>query len=483
MFPARRPHPLYRTIMGSMNRLLHTGCGTAALLLAACGDGGTTPPEATGPAVMQVVSGGTAADSIQAVVPPLVVEVRDANGRPMSGVGMEFTARVVPGTAIPAVYVRTGEAYSGNAVAVTDAAGRATLNLALGAYAGPAYVAFGVRSLNLLDSARYEVRPGAPARLSVTPRDTTVAVGASFTMPVSAFDRQGNATTAPGLTLVARTAAVTTSGMTIQAQAFGRTAVVAQVAGLLDSLTMSVAPRVTLAAEAGAGVMLVASDGTGARSLLQSGAGPRWMPDGASLLFSSGTLMRVSAAGGAATPVIAGSTGQTDFHPHPSRDGQWIYFDRRLAGGGAQLWRVRSDGTGAEIVPGFDAVIGRHPSPSPAGTRLAYELENSVAIGQVGTGQLAVVVNGRLPEWSPSGELIAYLSGLGLRVVRPDGSGARTVGAGGGYSDAMDWSPDGQWLVVRSTTRGRLELIHVATNLVIAVPNSASLDRPSWGPP
>jgi hypothetical protein len=470
--------------MGSINRLLRTGCGTAALLLAAaCGDGGTTPPEATGPPVMHVVSGGGAADSIQAVLAPLVVEVRDANGRPMPGVGMEFTARVFPGTSIPRVYIRTSDAYSGVAVAATDAAGRATLNVAMGAYAGSGYVVFGVRSLGLLDSARYDIRPGAPARLAVTPRDTTVAVGASFTMPVSAFDRQGNPTAAPGITLVARTAAVTTSGMTIQAQAFGRTTVVAQVDGLLDSLMMSVAPRATLAAEEGGGVMLVASDGTGARRVLQSGSRPRWMPDGASLVFSSGTLMRVSAAGGAATPVIAGSTGQTDFHPHPSRDGQWIYFDRRLTEGGARLWRVRSDGTGAEIVPGFDAVIGRHPSPSASGTRLAYEQESSVAIGQVGTGHLAVLVNGRLPEWSPSGEWIAYLSGQGLRVVRPDGNGARTVGAGGGYSDAMDWSSDGEWLVVRSTTRGRLELIHVPTNLVIAVPNSTSLDRPSWGPP
>jgi hypothetical protein len=465
-----------------MNRLLRARCGTAALLLAAaCGDGGTTPPEPTGPPGLHIVSGGGTADSIQAVLAPLVVEVRDAKGRPVSGAGLEFTARVVPGTSIPAVYVRTGDAYSGNAVAATDATGRATLHLAMGAYAGPAWVVFGVRSLGLLDSTRYDVRPGAPARLAVMPRDTTVAVGASFTMPVSAFDRQGNPTAASGVALVARTAAVTTSGLTIQAQSFGRTVVVAQVDGLRDSLMLSVAPRATVAAEEGAGVMLVASDGTGARRLLQSGAWPRWMPDGTSLLFSSGRLMRVSTAGGAAAPVIAGSTGQTDFHPQPSRDGQWIYFDRSLATGGSALWRVRSDGTGAEIVPGFEAVNGAHPSPW--GTRLAYEQGNSVAIGQVGTGQVAVLVTGRSPEWSPTGEWIAYLSGQGLRVVRPDGSGVRTVGAGGGYGDAMDWSPDGEWLVVRSTTRSRVELVHLPTNLVIAVPNSAGLYRPSWGPP
>lgn len=466
-----------------MNRLLRTACGTAALLLAAaCGDGGTTPPEATGPPGLRIVSGGAATDSIQAVVAPLVVEVADAKGRPMSGVGVEFTARVVPGTSIPAVYVRTDDAYSGNAVAVTDAAGRATLNLAMGAYAAPAWVVFGVRSLGLLDSARYEIRPGAPARLVVTTRDTTVAVGTSFTVPVSAFDRHANPTAAPGVALVARTAAVTTSGLTVQARSFGRTAVVAQLGGLRDSLMLSVVPRATLAAQEGAGMVLVASDGTGVRPLLESGSWPRWMPDGNSVLFSSGMLMRVSTAG-AATPIIAGGTGQSDFHPQPSRDGQWIYFDRRVATGGAHLWRVRPDGTGAEIVPGLDSISGAHPSPSSDGARLAYQQGISIAIGQVGTGQLAILVTGRSPQWSPTGEWIAYRAGQGLRMVRPDGTGARIVGAGGGYGDGFDWSPDGEWLVVRSTSRVRLELIHVPTNLVFAVPNSASLDRPSWGPP
>lgn len=463
---------------------LRTVAGTAALLLAgACGDGGTNPPGPAGPPGMRVVSGGGAADSIQAVVAPLVVEVHDSNGRPMSGIGVEFVARVVPGTSIPAVYVRTSGAYSGNAVAVTDAAGRATVSLTMGAYAGPAYVVFGVRTLNLLDSARYEVRPGAPKRLTVTPRDTTVAVGASFTMPVSAFDRQGNTTAAPGITLVARTAAVATSGLTVSAQSFGRTVVVAEAGGMRDSLMLAVVPRGTFAAAwNGTGVKLLASDGTAAGHLLQLGTWPRWMPDGNSLLVSSGTLMRVSRADGAATPVIPGSTGNTDFHPHPSRDGQWIYFDRFVSGSGLRLWRVRSDGTGAEVVPGFEGIYGSYPSPSPAGTHLAFG-EGSVTIGEVGTGQLTVLTDGNWPEWSPTGEWIAYLWGAGVQVVRPDGTGARTVGGTFAYSEGVDWSPDGEWLVARSGARNRLELIHVATNLVIAVPNSAGLYQPTWGPP
>lgn len=453
----------------------------AALPLVAGCEGSTAPPQPSGPPSIKIVSGGGVQDSIQAVLAPLVVEVRDEHGRPMSGAGVEFTARVVPGTSIPALYIRTNDAYAGNAVAATDATGRATLNVAMGAYAGPAWVVFGVRSLGLLDSTRYEIRPGAPVRVAVAPRDTTVAVGASFTLRLSAFDRQGNPTAAPGVTLLARNDGVTTSGMTIQAQSFGRTRVVAQVDGLRDSVWIVMVPRATLAVQEGAGIIFLTSDGTSRRPLVQNGSWPSWMPDGTSVLFSSGTLMRINAAGGAATPVIPGSTSPADVHPNPSRDGQWIYFNRLLGGGTSRLWRVRSDGTGAEIVPGFDAVNGAQASPW--GTRLAYEQGITVAIGEVGTGQLAVLLNGRSPEWSPTGEWIAYLSGQGVRVMRPDGSGTRTVGGGGSYGDRIDWSPDGEWLVARAETRNQLELIYVPTNLVFAVPNSANLSRPAWGPP
>src|SRR5207302_857822 len=49
------------------------------------------------------------------------------------------------------------------------------------------------------------------------------------------------------------------------------------------------------------------------------------------------------------------------------------------------------------------------------------------------------------PVWSPRGDLIAFMRGSSLFVVRPDGHGLRRLAeadvVGGG------WSPDGKWLV------------------------------------
>lgn len=347
--------------------LLRTWCGTVALLLAAaCSDGGTTPPEPTGPPGLHVVSGGGTADSIQAVLAPLVVEVRDTKGRPMSGIGVEFTARVVPGTSIPAVYVRTSDAYSGTAVAVTDAVGRVTLNLATGAYAGPAYVVFGVRSLGLLDSARYEVRPGALARLTAFPRDTLVMAGASYPLRLTREDRQGNPTPFTPV-LTPRSPSVSTSGTTVRAETFGRTRVIVQAGTQLDSLWVTVVPRGTLAVVDGhRGLATVETDGTGRRDIHGTGRFPRWMPDGQTLVFSDysdgrGALRRIHTGTGSGASLLSGEDPpDTDANPHPGRDGEWIYFSRYMlaqsfdwsSDTAAAVWRVRPDGTGAAPVPG-----------------------------------------------------------------------------------------------------------------------------------
>jgi hypothetical protein len=228
------------TIFSAASRLC---IPTALLLVAACSDGGTTPQ---GPPSLLVVSGAGTVDSIQAVIPPLVIEVRDGRGRPVSGAAVEFAAQMVPGTFVPAVYIHTTTGqYGPVASGHTDAGGRATLNLAMGGTPGATYVRFAVLSLGLRDSARYEVRPGAAARVTVTPRDTTVTVGATYTVRVAARDRQGNVTSATP-SFAARSPVVSVTGATVKAEAVGRTYVVTQSEVYRDSVAVSVVPAGTL---------------------------------------------------------------------------------------------------------------------------------------------------------------------------------------------------------------------------------------------
>lgn len=91
-------------------------------------------------------------------------------------------------------------------------------------------------------------------------------------------------------------------------------------------------------------------------------------------------------------------------------------------------------------------------------------------------------VAGGWAEWAPSGEWIAYLVPDGMRVMRPDGSGTRTIGRGG-YAPGMDWSPDSEWVIALSYERNVLELIHVQSNTVLALPFSAArMAEPAWRP-
>jgi Tol biopolymer transport system component len=63
-----------------------------------------------------------------------------------------------------------------------------------------------------------------------------------------------------------------------------------------------------------------------------------------------------------------------------------------------------------------------------------------------GTGR-RLIARGDLPAWSPTGKLIAYnaisRTGtlLGLHLIRPDGTGDRSLGRS---EEVFDWSPDGE---------------------------------------
>lgn len=463
-------------------------------ILAGCDGGPAEVPKPTGPPGITIVSGSGAADSIQAVLPPLIVEVRDDEGQLVSGTAVEFFAELVPNTRTPRLYIHTDQPASHRAQALTDANGRATLRIAMGAFIGPTTISIGAPSLGLSATAEYYVGAGAAVRMEVAPRDTLLHPGAGFTPRITIRDRHGNLTSTP-VTLTPASAALSASGTSVRAETFGRTFVRLAAGTLRDSIGVSVVPRATLAVLATYDIHLVQTDGSGRRAVLRDARNARWLADGESVVFTDaglgiGRLRRINTVTGATASLPAGDemfARDADPHPAPTT-GDWIYFTRYLdpygrVEKGSTLWRVRADGTGATIVPGFvadsSALLG-NPSPSPDGTRVAYHSRpGSVYVAAVGTGTVLAQAAGQAPEWSPAGDWIAFTSGGALRVMRPDGSGIRTV-AEGQYLPGLDWSPDGEW-VVAGSHRG-LDLVHVQTGAVIPLPFSAGMSQPAWKP-
>jgi hypothetical protein len=327
---------------------------------------------------------------------------------------------------------------------------------------------------------------------AVSPRDTAVYVGERYALRVSA-EIEAAASDAP--------AVATVSAGSVTGVAVGRTRIMVTVGDRQVPVFVSVVPRGTLVAADPGGIVMFGLDGSGYRRVAEAkGArSPRWFTDGRRFVFTRGTFgeARVSELDGATRPLIReGAPPPAQLWAHPSRDGQWVYFGGY---GGPHLrgypYRVRADGTGVQLLPGFvpDDRNQSHPSASPAGDRVAYFREEGASrdvtlrILDLRTGRVVLRdIPGHAPEWS-HGDSIAYLDTQGMesgpiRLMAPDGSGRRRVGTGRTYDFGFDWSPDDEWIVAHDVEFQRLEIIHVATGRRIPLPYSAGLSDPAWRP-
>lgn len=218
-----------------------------------------------------------------------------------------------------------------------------------------------------------------------------------------------------------------------------------------------------LSYNANGGVVLVRRDGTrrvlakatyrnlpDGRWLIRMYNGIEWSRDGSKLLalrWGSPRALVVIDAKGTVGPTLA-----------QALDGRWSPDETRLAfvrhkqGRGRVLFLARSDGRApirmATHLGGF--------SWSPDGTRLAYTRADAsglfiapasrrAAPRHVATAAAAPSLLGRDVQWSPDGSLIAFATGGGVFVVRPDGRSLHRVVAGG-YQIA--WSPDSKMLAL-----------------------------------
>ena len=146
------------------------------------------------------------------------------------------------------------------------------------------------------------------------------------------------------------------------------------------------------------------------------------------------------------------------------------------------LFRVDRDGRNRRNLTEESKAFAYGFNPSPDGSRIAYHEAYQVYIANADGSAAQKIDNGDpfhfLPQWSPDGEWLLFLSGKHMDcdpyVVRPDGADLHKIGDRGGYwgsvlfldvddfhqgsSDVPCWSADGKHVYYAAEFDGRVEL-------------------------
>ena len=238
-------------------------------------------------------------------------------------------------------------------------------------------------------------------------------------------------------------------------------------------------------------IYVVGPDGGGLRRLTNSSGeavAPEPSPDGRQIVYEDDEPTRaviavIDAEGGdrrVLTP--SGFQGQPAWSP----DGRWIVFERDAGPGDNGVWVMRSDGSGVRRLTrnpyaGRECGCDTDPAFSPDGKRISFVRVRSESQG---LGALFVMNRGgsglrRLTSWrldpaikhawKPDGSQLLVSDNShprpgessNLYVLRPDGTGLRALTSfRRGHPNALagSWSPDGQWIVLKTNESGDYQL-------------------------
>jgi hypothetical protein len=443
---------------------------------------------------LTVLLGDAARNEVADTVLPLAVRVQARGGDPAVGASVRFDLTEAAASLGLRLLTAPGDSERATLSVVTRADGLAVVQVHFGFLAGRCVVRIAVPSLALEDSAVYQLQ-GSPQVVVMSLRDTAVSTGDTFRIVARGIDGFSRPTFT-ALTFEASDpsrATVTAAGL-VRAEAVGRAHIRIRGAQRLDSVGVSVVPSGTLAAMAGTSLVLVRLDGTGYRTVkrfVEEGAyqRQRWAPSGDRLVYefaADGSHSRLYTVGldGISQRLFTTGALHSEIVATYSPDGGWVYFagQPNLSYGNTEIWRVRTDGSGAERVgPPSVPNSSTAPTLSPDGSRVAMVSSSTIQVLDLATRSVTDLgIQGAAPRWSPTGTLIGYVDGGVVKLVRPDGTGLRALtDTTRRYGEWLDWSPDGQWLVARS---GTVDLLRASTGERLPLPFTRTLAWPTYQP-
>lgn len=460
-----------------LNRRLALPGLAAALILAqtACGGGTFDPATAT----IEIVAGANLSDSALAQpAQAVVVRVRGAG----SGIRMVFEPTQSPlGGQYTSVSGIGTPQFDAAYADTTNDRGQVAARLWFGSKAGPGYLRIRLPASGAVDSVPFTIHAAGLFTMAANPSDTTIVLGGTSIVTVSTADAYGNSRQGDAFVLKPQDDLTTVSGATVRGVKLGRATVRVSAGSQAGDVYVSVAPPVDLSGITPRGLAAARSDGTNFRVLFPFTLAPffgptrtSWAPDGSAVAFDALAILYVARKSGGLVKLTNGSPAASN--PAFSADGQWVYYASQTAGW--QIRRIKPDGSGDELVLATGETLG-WPTPSPNGQLLAYIADDhALKVVTLATGAtISLHQAAATPSWSADGTQLAFVCGDRPCLIRPDGSGLATIGTLSRFGWGMEWSPDGQWLLMRNFTT---MLVDVATGNPIPLTTPLGLGGLAW---